>query len=46
MSAVTAILAVLTVYFAIEGYFSPAFSYFELEEEEEKEIKQLKRKRW
>jgi hypothetical protein len=35
MSAVTAILALLTVYYAIIGYFSPAFSYFELEIEEE-----------
>eukprot|EP00956_Cyclotella_meneghiniana_P032005 scaffold86042_cov80-Cyclotella_meneghiniana.AAC.3 len=39
MSAVTAILALLTLYYAIQGYFSPAFSYFELELEEEKEKK-------
>jgi len=37
MSAVTAILALLTLFYAIQGYFSPAFSYFELELEEEKE---------
>lgn len=44
MSAVTAILALLTLYYAIRGYFSPAFSYFELELEEEKE--QKNRVRW
>jgi hypothetical protein len=37
MSAVTAILALLTLYYAIKGYFSPEFSYFELELEQEKE---------
>lgn len=44
MSAVTAILAFLSLYFAIKGYISPAFSYFELELEEEKE--QNKRLNW
>ena len=39
MSAVTAILALLTLFYAIQGYISPAFSYFELELEEEKEKK-------
>ncbi|KAL7479918.1 hypothetical protein ACHAW6_005636 [Cyclotella cf. meneghiniana] len=37
MSAVTAILALLTIYYAIIGYFSPEFSYFELELQEDKE---------
>lgn len=44
MSAVTAILALLSLYFAIKGYVSPAFSYFELELEEEKE--QSNRLKW
>ena len=43
MSFVTAILAFLSLVYAVIGYFSPEFAYFEIDLEEEKKTNQRKR---